>query len=301
MKKNNNIRPIQINSQPRKIIFNSVNKGNNNIKNSKRIIKTQGNKIHFKNSNAIKSKKNNQKKIIKPINNNKNKIDYYNIFELNSFKYQLAKSIDKRSFCDYYISLIKTKHPIFFSFCPAKDYNSQIIKFCLFMISFSIYYSINYSFFSEEMIHKIYEEGGDYNINYFIPKISIAFAISHIISIIIKYIFLSERNIIEIKRQPTLIAADNIISKVKKNIIIKYTIFFISGFLFLGFLWILLSSFGAVYQNTQIFVLKNTLISFAMSIIYPFIFNVIPCSIRFLSLNSKNECLYNFSKFLQLL
>ena len=63
----------------------------------------------------------------------------------------------------------------------------------------------------------------------------------------------------------------------------------------------LLSSFGAVYPNTQMFIFKNALISFAMSLIFPFVFNVFPSLLRIYSLKSNNsECLYKVSKFLQI-
>ena len=35
---------------------------------------------------------------------------------------------DKRTFESYYISLIKTKHPIIFHFCSINDYNSKMYK-----------------------------------------------------------------------------------------------------------------------------------------------------------------------------
>ena len=66
----------------------------------------------------------------------------------------------------------------------------------------------------------------------------------------------------------------------------------------------LLSSFGAVYQNTQIFVFENTLICLGISFAYPFFINIFPYILRIPSLNSESKeqsCLYNFSKFLQIL
>ena len=66
----------------------------------------------------------------------------------------------------------------------------------------------------------------------------------------------------------------------------------------------LLSSFGAVYPNTQMFIFKNTLISFAMSLVYPFIIYIIPCALRMSSLNNEEkdkEYLYKISKFIQIL
>ena len=67
----------------------------------------------------------------------------YNDEEKNKLPYELAIQYDKRTYCLYYISLIKTKHNLFFSFCYNEDYNSKIIKIDLFFISFSIYYTVN--------------------------------------------------------------------------------------------------------------------------------------------------------------
>ena len=133
------------------------------------------------------------------------------------------------------------------------------------------------------------------------PKISIAFAISHLLSILIKFIFLSERNILQVRLQPSYSKAIEIISTVQRNLTIKYIIFFILGIIILMFFWMLLSSFGAVYQNSQVIVLENTLICFGISFIYPFFINIFPCILRMISLNSKSECLYTFSKVLQIL
>ena len=201
--------------------------------------------------------------------------------------------------CILYVSN-KKKQPIIFAFCPVKDYNLMIIKLCIFCLSFAIYYSVNYFFFDEKMIHKIYEDGGKYDILYFLPKISIAFAISYFLTVIIKLIFLSERNILQVRLQATYSQANAIAPTVKRNINIKYAIFFILGIIMLIFFWMLLSSFGAVYQNTQIIVLENTLISFGISFIYPFFYNIFPCFFRMCGLNSKSEYLYNFSKVLQI-
>ena len=172
----------------------------------------------------------------------------------------------------------------------------------MFFLIFAIYYAINFSFFNEDIIHKIYENNGKYDFIYFMPKIMISFIISHAISIIIKFIFLSERNLMDIKNQTTLEAANDIASKARRNIIIKYIIYFISGIIFLIFFWLLLSSFGAVYQNTQIFIFKNTLICFGISLFYPFIINIFPSIFRILALGSESknmECIYIFSYILQ--
>ena len=87
-----------------------------------------------------------------------------------------------------------------------------------------------------------------------------------------------------------------------KNLIIKYICFFVLGFLFLLFLWYFLSSFGAVYKNTQYYLIKNTLISFSFELVFPFIFNVLPGVIRISSLSGNNkEGLYNFRQIIQII
>ena len=61
--------------------------------------------------------------------------------------------------------------------------------------------------------------------------------------------------------------------------------------------------FGAIYKNTQLHLLKDTLISIGLSLILPFIIYLLPGLFRITALsntNKKRECLYNFSKFFQL-
>ena len=130
------------------------------------------------------------------------------------------------------------------------------------------------------MIHKIYEDGGKYDFLYFLDKIVIAFVIAYFLTVIIKLIFLSERNILQVRLQDTYYQSNEIVPKIKRNITIKSAIFFILGIIMLIFFWILLSSFGAVYQNTQFILLENTLINFDISFIYPFFYNIFPYLFR---------------------
>jgi len=285
-----------------------------NKRNNKRNI----DQINFDNSNnqksiiklELKTSKDinyNNKKITEKSNNYKDniKLNSFNIFndyELNSLSYHDALKYDKRTFSSYYFSLIKIKHPLIFSFFPIKDYNSIIIRIDIFLLSFSLYYFFNALFFDESTIHKIYEDEGSYNFIYLIPFISYSFIISHTLTIIIKYFSLSERNICEIKNQKILENAIDKVDKVRKFLINKYICFYISGTIFLLFFWYYLSSFGAVYKNTQIYLIKNTLISFGFSLLYPFIINILPCIIRIISLKKTNrKFLYKINRIIQLI
>ena len=229
---------------------NNYNKGNNinnkNYSGSRLKIKggTTSNELNL-NMN-LKINKNNKYLKTNSKEVNKNKEMKFTDFEINYFSYKKALNFDKRNYCEYYKSLLRMKHPIIFSFAPIKDYNTFIIKVNLFFFSFSIYYAVNLLFFTNEIIHQIYETGGDYEIKYFITKIIYSFIIAHFISNLIKFIFLSERNILKIKEITTLDQLYNTTEKVKRTLVIKYTIFFILGIIFLVFFWMFLSSFGAV-------------------------------------------------------
>ena len=237
-----------------------------------------------------------------PIKIENNQIDgTYNDYELFSFSYKDALIYDKRTFFEYYISLIRTKHPIIFSFIPMKDYNSILIKISLFLLFFAITYTINALFFTEKKIHKIYENGGIYNYSFFLPEILCSFILSHLLYNILRAVSLSEKNIVDIKNN---IQNDKKIKQIKKLIELKYIFFYVIGLIFLFFFWYYLSSFCAVFKNSQIYLIKNTLLSLLFSLIYPLFINIVPCTFRLISLkdlNKNKECLYKSSKFIYII
>ena len=72
--------------------------------------------------------------------------------------------------------------------------------------------------------------------------------------------------------------------------------------IFLIIFWYYISMFCAIYVNTQIHLIKDTIISFAFSLIYPFGINLIPGIFRNYALSNnrnKKKYLYNFSKIIQ--
>ena len=95
---------------------------------------------------------------------NKNEIVlFFNDYELNSMSYNISLKYDKRTYFEYYFSLLRTKHLLIFSFCSKKDYNSNIIKINLFFFSLALYFTINTLFYTDSTIHDIYEESGVFN------------------------------------------------------------------------------------------------------------------------------------------
>ena len=225
-----------------------------------------------------------------------------NDYELNNLDYKYAIKYDKRTFINYYISLLKKKHLILFSFFPMNDYNLRTIKISLFWLSFSTYFTINGFFFDDSTMHKIYKDKSKYN---FISQISIILyssLISSTISILFKLLALSENNILSIKveKQKNFLKKSK---EVRQCLFIKLIIYFILGNIFLFFYWFFISCFCVIYINTAIVLIKDTLISFAISMLYPFGINLLPAIFRILALRAKKgnkQCLYNISKYLEL-
>ena len=88
------------------------------------------------------------------------------------------------------------------------------------------------------------------------------------------------------------------LQEMKKRIII----FLLIGLLLFCFFWYYVSCFGAVYQNAQKILLKDTALSFLYSMTYPFGLNIIYAYLRFFSLKKKKkECLYKISKTISLI
>ena len=258
------------------IVFTVKNNNNNNKKQSKRksVVKLQQNKKGNKRSSlknvSVNSKNDliNKKRKTLAVNNinlntNINNNDdeaifvFENDYEINMISFETALKCDKRTFGDYYCSLIKNKQLILYSFCDYNSYNSSIVKKIIFFLSFIYHYGINA--FPNAVYSAIVSTG--------------------LIRLLILLID-TEQNILEIKNQKN----ENISNLKKKDfmkkLIIKFLCFFIINTLLLIFFWYYLTCFNAVYLNTQITLCINTLFSFALSNIFPFIYYIIPAFFR---------------------
>ena len=230
------------------------------------------------------------------------RVNKYNDTEMNLLFYQEAILLDKRSYSEYYFSLAKTKNLLIFSFCYNKDYNSRIIKINLFFFNFAVNYTVNALFFNDSTMHKIYEEAGKFNFIYQIPQILYSTFISSGLIMILKLLALSESNVLKFKNTKGKELNKNYESELN-CIKYKFIFFFIINYLLIFIFWYYLGCFGAVYKNTQIHLLKDTLISFSTSLLYPFCFYFLLGIFRIISLKNKEkkgECMYKFIKIIQL-
>ena len=283
----NNINIIKKNSEPQKkyklTAPNTTYSKNEKIKKDKYLSDFSNQSSH-----TIIKKDLNQELKAKKFNN----IAKQNILtehELNSLSYKLAIEIDKRTFFQYYWSLLKKKNLILFTFLPAKDYNLITIKLSLFLISISLYFTMNGFFFNDETMHKIYEDNGAFNLIDQIAQILYSTVIMIVINTILKLLSLSERKILDIKKIKVMSKAIQESKVINRCIKIQFIIFFILSTLLLFFSWYFISCFCIVYNNTQTILITDTLISLGLSMIYPFGLSFLPGIFRIPALRAKNK------------
>ena len=245
-----------------------------------------------------------EEKEIKEIKGNEEQNIIYenkNDSELNSLSFNKALKYDKRTYWEYYLSLLRNKQLIIFVCYTSNDYNSRLIKLCFLFSSFALSYTVNALFFNDSTMHRIYKDEGKDNISFRIPQIIYSTIISTFIKSLLITFSLTEKNILEIKNQKTNKSIHDTSVKIFKIISRKIIIFFVVNFLFLIFFWYYLSCFCAVYTNTQILLLKDTVISFCVSLLYPFIINLIPGILRNIALNKGNKYLFIISRLIALI
>ena len=295
--------------------FSNLNKKNNknkkNLNNIFTINKLNSDKNQISNkSDIINNEKDNKiNKYKYPYNLSENQI--YEMFlkinansdsELNELDYKNAIKKDIRTYFQYYLSLLRTKHLFIFSFWPSFDYNSQIIKIFLFFFEFTFSFLVNALFFNDDTMHKIYEVKCTFNFIYNIPQILYSSLISGFIDSLIQTLALTDSNLISFKQNKD---KKNII--IKKNetfkvITIKIALFFIITLSLLVTFWFYLACFCFVYKNTQIHLIKDTVISFGFSMITPFLLYIVPGIFRLSALKETKkdkELMYKFSKVIQ--
>ena len=270
-------------------------------------------KFKFRNSAILESKKINSKKslikIYKPgIFSNKNniKINNFNFtnlndFELNSLKFELALEIDKRSYLQYYWSLLKQKHIILFAFVQKDDYNLFSVKASLVIISFSLFFTINGFFFDDNSIHNAYKKNGIYDFIFELPKIIITTFLTAVSNFILRKLALSEKYFSNIKEEKYMKKVLEKLKQLKRNLKIRFFIYFFLCFIVMVFSWLFISCFCSIFINTQRILIKDILLSFSISMIYPFGLNLIPSIFRISSLRRKSRCIYNLSKLIAII
>ena len=168
------------------------------------------------------------------------------------------------------------------------------------IISLGLFYLINCFFFTKTTIHDIYINK-KFDLKNHLNNIIYSTIIASIIITIIKLIFVPEKNFNEIKDKLNEESNDKIKWKLKCFIYKVGTILFLMD-IFLIFCWYYISIFSVVYKYSQVHLIKALCISYAIFLLYPLIYYLIPGFFRIQSLaSSKNysDYIYKFSNLIQ--
>ena len=246
--------------------------------------------IQENNNEKCKKKKRKSKSKIKlddinvKVNENSNQLDD---LDLKNLTYEKALDLDKRSFGQIYWSKLKSKHLIIYTFFACNDYNLIYIKISRFLFLICTSMAMNVIFFFDSSMHKIYMDYGKYNFIQQIPQIIYSSLVSLVIEILIGILSFTDKNIYEIRQIEEFNTAK--LKEILKGIKIKLIIYFVITFLFFVFYWYLISSFCAVYNNTQIIYLKDFATSFSLGLIYPFAIQLCLAFLRMFTLKQKSK------------
>ena len=259
--------------------------------------------LYEKEKPGLFSNKNNDIAIIPNESINKkeeNNYKYTNI-ELNELDYLEAIKYDKRTFCQIYWSILNREHLILFTFFSWGDYNLTSVKFARFFFFICTDMAMNIFFFTDDSMHKIYKNYGKWNFVQNIPQIIYSLLVSQGIQVLICFLTLTDKYFYQIKRSKFEKSNSIEIFKILKCIKIKLCIFYVITFVLFIFYWYAVTSFCAVYKNTQIIFIKDSLSSFLGGILYPFPLYLFPALLRIISLKSEKKnlsCLYKLSDFI---
>ena len=152
-------------------------------------------------------------------------------------------------------------------------------------------------------MNNVYRNNGKFDIFFQIPQIIYSAIIPSIVFIILKNISLSEIPILNLKSVPAR-ECTTYAKRLEKCLKVKFVIFFLISIPILIFFWYFISCFCAVYKNTQLILIEDSLLSFGISFIYPFGLYLLPGLFRMSALKdskANKNCLYKFSQFLSLI
>ena len=251
--------------------------------------------------NSIKENIDINKQILDIVLLNEKEREQLDNYEINNLEFDAAKQLDKRNFIEIYWSMLKREHMVIFTFISKDDHNIRFVKYSKFVFLLCSDMAINVFFFSDDTMHKMYLESGKYNLIQQIPQIIYSTIISQLIEIFLCYLSLTDKHYYQIKDCKNI--KKNSLIGIIKCIKIKISFFFIFTSLLFIFYWYFIASFCSVYQNTQGAFIKDSIFSFILGFIIPFVIYLIPTSLRIITLKTKKlslECVYKLSKIIPL-
>ena len=150
-------------------------------------------------------------------------------------------------------------------------------------------------------MHKLYINYGKYDFIQDIPQLVYSTIFSQLLEVFICFLTLTDKYFYHLKDNTNKKKLITFL-KIFHNINYKLVFFYIFTFIVFIVYYYIIYTFCAVYKNTQLHLIKDTVISFGTSMITPFGIYILPGIFRICALKAKKkdkECMFKFSKLLQ--
>ena len=180
-------------------------------------------------------------------------------------------------------------------FCKIGKYDKPIyLSFLIIMIVFIILLLFDL-IVKRKIMHKLFLSYGKYDFVQQIPQITYSTIITQLIELFLCFLSLTDKHIYRIRT--SLIKGKSIdIPKIIRCMQIKLIIFFSFIGILLVVYWYIISFFWEVYRNNQIQFLKDSAISFSISLFYPFALYLLSTELRKFAVNDSKykrfKCIY---------
>ena len=286
-----------------------TNNDNSDKKKTNKENKKDGKKQKTVKFAVAETKESNDKNEDKKTNDNeetktkKTQIYEYENDELNELPFKKARKFDKRGFCKYYWNVLVFSHIILNVFFRHNDYNLFTVKLGLLFMTFPINLGFNILFYTNKNIKMNYSKALDDLSGFWnnIANTVYSSLLSTTLLIILKFICLTHNSVRVLRKFKDVEYARKKSICVLRCIKIRLVIYYLLSFAFLAIFGYYILCFCAIFENTQIELVKSTFTSWLISLLYPLAICLITSIFRSLAFKCNNRILYLIKTILQFL
>ena len=210
--------------------------------------------------------------------------------------YEESLIYDKRSFMKMYFSFLKESQIILNTFFTKNYLDLFVIKISFLIFTFQISFFLNALFYTEDYISEAYHNDGVLNFLSSLPKSIYSFMVAMIINNLLSMLSNSKSELMRIiikywNAQNYIELINTKLSKLRKKLIVYFILIVLLGIFFLYYV----TSFCAVYYNSQKYWLIGCLESFALDSLTNLIICVFITLLRYISINKRIRYFYSLS------
>ena len=184
-----------------------------------------------------------------------------------------------------------------------RDFNLFTVKLGLLFMTFPINLTMNIFFFTNESIKVSYLKSAKNLSSVWTQLDNTIYSslLSSIILIMLKLICLTHNSVRQLRKVRDVDAAQEQSVCILRCIKVRIVIYYILSFAFLLVFGFYVLCFCAVFENTQIALIRSTLTSWLISFIYPLIICLFTSIVRSAAFKCKSKCLYFVKTMMQFL